>query len=161
MTRLRMTHSWLLGPCLSCSSTRSFKKCVGFTLVEVLVALGIFAVLSTGYLIVTGSSIRGLGQLQDKIFALWIAEDVVTRMRTFDADTTGNFREQKVEFLERSWIVSFKKEVTDVKSLSRVTLSVALADESNYPLTNLETYFYEGPFVPQNAQQDCTERVQR
>jgi general secretion pathway protein I len=140
---------------------KGFKVALGFTLVEVLVALGIFAVLSTGYLIVTGDSIRGLGQLQDKIFALWIAEDTVTRMRTFDANATGNFREQKVEFLERSWIVSFKKEATEVKSLSRVTLSVALAEDSEYPLSNLETYFYEGPFVPQNVQQDPAQGSQQ
>lgn len=131
----------------------TFKKTAGFTLVEVLVALGIFAMLSTGYLIVTGDSVRGLGLIQDKMFALWVAEDTVARLRTFEADSTNKFREQEVEFLDRSWVVSFDKESTEVKSLSRVTLSVALAEDSQFSLANLETYFYEGPFVPQTSGQ--------
>lgn len=130
---------------------RVFKKSVGFTLVEVLVALGIFAMLSTGYLVVTGDAVRGLGQIQDKIFALWIAEDIMVRLRTYEADQhRRQFSSQDIEFLDRSWVVRFKTEATEVQSLMRVTLNVSLLDNPEDSLAQLETYFYDGPFVPQN-----------
>lgn len=117
----------------------------GFTLVEVLVALGIFALLSSGYLIATSQAINGLGRLQDKIFALWIAEDTVTQLRTIDASRAESLSENTVTFLEREWRVSFKAEATDVESLRRVTIYVAAESEPETPLATLESYFHNEP----------------
>lgn len=122
------------------SMHRPFKRLSGFTLVEVLVALGIFAVLSTGYLIASGNSVRGVGRVQDKMIALWIAQDTATRLRTLDAEKAAPFVEQKVSFLEREWTVSFEQEETSVESLNRVTILVTQAGEDE-TFATLETYF--------------------
>lgn len=115
----------------------------GFTLVEVLVALGIFAMLAAGYLIASGEALRGLGRVQDKMIALWVAQDMVTQMRTLDAEKQDPFVEQKVTFLERDWVVSFEQQETNIEFLQRVTLFVASSQEGEDPetLATLETYF--------------------
>ena len=109
----------------------------GFTLVEVLVALGIFAVLATGYLISAGDAVRGLGLIQDKMMASWVAQDTITKLRTLDADKSDRFRDQTMEAMGRDWSVSFETKATEVESMSRVIISVGI-DE---PLVSLETYF--------------------
>lgn len=118
----------------------SSKRGTGFTLVEVLVALGIFAILSTGYLIASGDAVRGVGRVQDKMIALWVAEDAITKLRTLDAEKAKPFVEQKITFLERDWTVSFEQEETSEETLSRVQVFVTQTDESE-ALATLETYF--------------------
>ncbi len=134
-------------------SNRAFKlgratQSRGFTLVEVLVALGIFAVLATGYLIVAANTARGIGRLQEKVFALWIAEDAVTRLRTFESDKVKALKTERVEYLGQEWQITFKTQKTDVKSLNRITLYVALRSDPDNSIASLETYFAEDTFIP-------------
>jgi len=122
-------------------SRATLRTKAGFTLVEVLVALGIFAVLSSGYLIATSEAVRGLGRLQDKVFALWIAQDTVTRMRSIESEQADSLTAQTVTFLDREWQISFNAEATDNARMRRVTIFVATDDDPESQLATLETYF--------------------
>ena len=120
----------------------------GFTLVEVLVALGIFAVLASGYLIVAADTARGLSRLQEKTLAQWMAEDAFTRARTYESSSSNRFKSQRVEFAGVEWQLKFKTEKTDVSSMNRVTVSVAMASDTDNSIASLEAYFSDGTFVP-------------
>jgi len=117
----------------------------GFTLVEVLVALGIFAVLSTGYLIATADAVRGLGRVQQKMQALWLAQDTLVEFRTLKRQDKSRFESNKVEFADQDWVLSFDQQDTEVKFLTRVTVRVATEASPKNTVVSLEGYFYEVP----------------
>ena len=53
----------------------------GFTLVEVMVALAVFAIVSVALVGNSMSTLRQAGIIQDRTLATWLAEDEITKLR--------------------------------------------------------------------------------
>lgn len=58
-------------------TVRFISKSFGFTLIEILIALVILAVAFTAIIAATSNSARGTNQLQEKIVAHWVAQNVL------------------------------------------------------------------------------------
>lgn len=97
----------------------------GFTLLEVLVALAIFATVAGSVLTASSRSLRIAAQLEAKSMAGWIADNRIAELQ-LQRPTPGEGREDKVlEFGGRSWETHSEIEATSDKGLRRVTVWVA------------------------------------
>lgn len=100
----------------------------GFTLLEVLVALSVFAVLAAA---VTTASQHVLEQsqgLRDRLFASWIADNHLAELR-LHAPAAAQRRTLEVRFDERGWwLVEARRPLADAP-LVEVNVSVGLAPD--------------------------------
>lgn len=101
----------------------------GFTLLEVLVALAIFATVASVVLTASSRSLQVAEQLELKAMAGWLADNRVTELQ-LASPTPGAGREDKsLEFGGRRWETHSEIEATSNKGLRRVTVWVAARPE--------------------------------
>ena len=110
----------------------------GFTLLEVLVALAIFAVSALVLLQQSGRSARQLYTLESRTLADWIAENELARLRLqANLPATGEKRSE-IRFGSRDWILLTDVESTTRDDLRRVSVRVfepTNADQHVFELT--------------------------
>ncbi len=97
----------------------------GFSLVELLVALTVLAVVSVTVFARGGDTLAQLHGLEQRTLARWVAENEVARLR-LDREGTlraGN-RSVRVDVGERSWRVETALRGTDYDGLWQVTVEV-------------------------------------
>lgn len=101
----------------------------GFTLLEVLVALAIFATVAASVLAASSRSLIVAQQLEVKTFAGWIADNRMIELQ-LKGPTPGEGREDKrLEYGSREWEVQTEISATSDKGMRRVTVWVALKAE--------------------------------
>ena len=104
------------------------KRVSGFTLIEVMVALVVFSVVSVALVKNTTTSLRQSGMIEDRTIAWWLAENEMTSLRMLprsDADypNSGTSREV-VEMNDTSWDVETTVETTENDDVRRIVISV-------------------------------------
>ncbi len=104
----------------------------GFTLIEVMIALTVFAVVSVALVRNTMSSLSQAAGIRDKTVAMWIAENELTRLRlqprsedNFPSAGTGR---DYVEMSGVAWEVEVEIETTENDFIRRATVSVLKED---------------------------------
>ncbi|WP_324733992.1 type II secretion system minor pseudopilin GspI [Pseudomonas paeninsulae] len=101
------------------------KQCRGFTLLEVLIALAIFAVVAASVLTASARSLQVAARLEDKTLAMWIADNRLTELQLAKTPA-GDGRDQgEQEFAGRRWQWQSEIQATSEPSMRRVTLWVA------------------------------------
>ena len=100
----------------------------GFTLVEVMVALVVFAVVSVALVRNTTLSVRQAGMIQDKTIAWWLAENRMTSLRMLerrDANFPSVGVSRKVVATgDVRWEVETDIEATENEFVRRVVINV-------------------------------------
>lgn len=100
----------------------------GFTLLEVLVALAIFAVVAAAM----GSAMQHMlgqtWQLEGRLLANWLADNHLARLRLQPTPGAGE-RQFEVDFAERRWVVEERRRVLPGEHLLQIELSVHQAGE--------------------------------
>lgn len=124
---------------MNLSQTMTSNK--GFTLIEVLIALAIFAVAIASLSGAMRNNISNSNYLQDKTFAHWIATNKMVEIQQSGVYPPIADRSDKVEFAGREWVVRTKVEKTS-DFVRRVTVSVGAEgeDDVNY-FSFLEGFF--------------------
>ncbi|WP_028241688.1 type II secretion system minor pseudopilin GspI [Stutzerimonas azotifigens] len=97
----------------------------GFTLLEVLIALAIFAVVSATVLTATGRSLNNAARLEEVTLAGWIADNRLTELQVAPGPPATGRQEQALEYAGRRWQLLTQVESTTDASLLRVTVWVA------------------------------------
>lgn len=106
----------------------------GFTLVEIMVALAIFAVVSSALIKNVGMAARQSGVLQERTIAYWVAENHLSRLRLRahgeepEFPSVGSDR-QTVTMANRQWILRVDVEATENELVRRIEVNV-LSDQS-------------------------------
>lgn len=101
----------------------------GFTLLEVLVALAIFATVAASVLATSSRSLVVAQQVEVKTLAGWIADNRMIELQ-LKVPTQGEGREDKrLEYGGREWDIHSEISPTSDKGMRRVTVWVALKAE--------------------------------
>ena len=97
----------------------------GFTLMEMLVALAILAVLATTLVTQSGNFSAQLFRLEDKTVALWVAQNALDEARLEErAAEAQKPVEVEVEMAGRTWLVSRSITPTERAGFSRIEVGV-------------------------------------
>lgn len=98
----------------------------GFSLVELLVALTVLAVVSVTVFARGGDTLAQLDGLEQRTLARWVAENEVARLRLDrEAALRAGSRSARVDVGERSWRVETTLRATDLDGLWQVTVEVS------------------------------------
>jgi len=121
----------------------------GFTLVEVLVALAIFAVSVTALTGTFQGNVNNAARLKDKTMATWVAQNKLAELRARYISPPyipATKKSDNVEFAGRKWVVQTigvnRKKINGVK----ITIEVRADndDEDQGALAMIETVFQAG-----------------
>ena len=121
-------------------------KQAGFTLLEVMIALTVFALIAISVSQATSVAVDNQIHLEQKLLACWIAENETTIMRSegWDSIKKGS---KELEYANQKWLI--KKAVKDKKSFSgipipldirEVEISVSLEESPESPLFTLTSF---------------------
>ncbi|PTQ73754.1 type II secretion system minor pseudopilin GspI [Pseudomonas sp. GV071] len=105
------------------------KRLGGFTLLEVLVALAIFALVAASVLGVSARSLQTAARLEDKTLAMWIADNQLSEMQLAPSPPGDGDQQGQVDFANRQWQWQSTVENTSEPTMRRVTVWVAGRDE--------------------------------
>ena len=99
----------------------------GFTLVEVLVALGVLALVMPALLLVLRQRADSVAYLRDQTMSQWVAANRLAELRLYglDNDETSGLS----EMAGRSWRWQVKRQDTGVDGFLRIDISVRIEHE--------------------------------
>jgi general secretion pathway protein I len=101
------------------------KHCRGFTLLEVLVALAIFALVAASVLTASARSLQTAARLEEKTLAMWIADNHLTELQLAETPASAGHDQGELEFAGRRWQWQSEIQSTSEPSMRRITLWVA------------------------------------
>lgn len=106
----------------------SFGMCktgaLGFTLVEVMVALFVVAVALPALMFQLGTQLDSTAILRDKTLATWVAQDQLSMQKLEAAADATSEQQGERELAGREWLWLLTTEATPVPGMVRQTLSV-------------------------------------
>lgn len=97
----------------------------GFTLLEVMVALGIFAVVAASVLVASARSVSTASALEDKTLASWLADNHLTTLQLASQPPSAGEVTGQSHFAGRQWYWLQQTQITSEPTMRRVTLWVA------------------------------------
>ena len=99
---------------------------IGFTLIEVLLALSVIAIALTALLRVSQQNVSAEIHLKDKLIASWIADDALTQIKlkmvTLSTVQDSTFTK---EIFHSTWYWRAHVSKTPIKNLDKVVISVS------------------------------------
>lgn len=115
-------------------------KHAGMTLLEVMVALLIFALTGSAILKAAGDHLNNVGQVEAITFANWVASN---RLNQLQLDTTWppkNNLKGDMEMADRTWYWQQRVIKTNDDDLRSVTINVGLKDDYSDSVTSVTTF---------------------
>ena len=115
---------------------RFLRRCCGFTLVEVLVALAVLAVALVALVAAGGQRADNVGHLQSRTLATWIADDRLTELRVNGDWPDAGTSEGEREMAGRTWHLETVVEETPEERVRRIEVAVR-PDADSEPVARL------------------------
>lgn len=113
----------------------------GLTLLEVLVALAIFAITGSAILKAVGDNLSSVGQLETITIANWVANNQLTKIQLEEPWPIKNNQKGSVEMANRTWFWQQSVVSTNDDDLKSVTISVGLDETFNDTETSVTSFF--------------------
>lgn len=118
-------------------------KHLGFTLVEVMVALSIIAIGLAAVLSTVASTTVNSAYLRDKTFAHWVAQNQLAEVELTDVKPKFGFTDGNEKLAGMTWYWTRKVDKTEDPDTSRVEITVrADKDKSAQNLATLVSLMY-------------------
>lgn len=112
----------------------------GLTLLEVMVALLIFAVTGSAILKASGDHLSGVRMIQDMTFATWVANNRLTALQLEKTWPPKNNAKGSQEMAGSTWYWSQRVEKTVDEDLMLVEVSVGTEADSKNSVTSVSTF---------------------
>lgn len=112
----------------------------GFTLIEVMLAMAVFAIAGVALLGVADNNYRHISHLEEKMFANWVASNQLVEVSLEKTWPPKNNRKGKVEMAGRTWYWQQKVIKTANKELRAVNMQVRLNEDDELVSASLMTY---------------------
>lgn len=109
------------------------RRCRGFTLLEVMVALAIFATVAAAVLGAASRTLHNAGRLADLSLAGWIADNRLTELQLARPAPGPGRDTRSLDYAGRTWEVESAIETSDDPDILRATVWVALPAEDGTP----------------------------
>ncbi|NMP17006.1 type II secretion system minor pseudopilin GspI [Thalassotalea sp. Y01] len=114
-------------------------KANGFTLIEVLLALTVFALAGTAVMNVAATSLNGTANLEVKSIATWVASNQLVEAN-LQQQWPPKKKNGKEEMAGHEWHWQSIIQETEDKNMRAITIEVRESEDDKYPLASLVTY---------------------
>ncbi|WP_371375873.1 type II secretion system minor pseudopilin GspI [Thalassotalea aquiviva] len=111
----------------------------GFTLLEVMLALAIFALAGMALTKSVNSTLMGTNHIEDVSIAQWIAANKLVDA-TLDQTWPPKKASGRVEMANREWFFHKIVKETEDKNLRAITIEVRFDEKDKHEITSLVTY---------------------
>ncbi|ALO36082.1 type II secretion system protein GspI [Colwellia sp. MT41] len=112
----------------------------GFTLLEVMLAMAVFAISGVALLGVADNNYRHISHLEEQMFAQWVASNQLVAVSLDKTWPPRNNRKGKVEMAGRTWHWQQKVINTTNKELRAIVMEVRLNEDDELVTASLMTY---------------------
>lgn len=111
----------------------------GFTLIEVIVALGIIATAMAAVMMTVSANVQNATGLKERTFAHWVAVNKMNELLIENQTEWPAIKktEGSVLMAEHEWFWEQEVEKTEVESIRRVHIRVRVNEEDEFPMTTL------------------------
>lgn len=115
-------------------------KQAGLTLLEVMVALLIFALTGSAMIKAASDHIRSVGMIEEITFATWVANNRLTELQLESRWPPRNNHKGSQEMAGRTWYWQQLVTETNDKGLRAVEVSVSLQEGNQQNITSVSTF---------------------
>ncbi|NQY48582.1 MAG: type II secretion system minor pseudopilin GspI [Colwellia sp.] len=115
-------------------------KQTGFTLLEVMLAMAVFAIAGVALLGVADNNYRHISHLEEQMFANWVASNQLVAVSLDKTWPPKNNRKGKVEMAGRTWYWQQKVIKTDNKELRSIIMEVRLNEDDELVTASLMAF---------------------
>ena len=112
----------------------------GFTLIEVMLAMAVFAIAGVALLGVADNNYRHISLLEEKMLANWVASNQLVELSLATTWPPKNNRKGNVDMAGRTWYWQQKVVKTDNDLLRQVTMEVRVNEDDELVSASLATY---------------------
>ncbi|GGW90751.1 type II secretion system protein GspI [Alteromonas halophila] len=109
------------------------------TLLEVMVALAIFALTGSAILKAAGDHLSSVGQVEEITFANWVASNRMSQLQR-ERQWPPKKKRGSMEMADRTWYWQQEVSKTNDDELRSVTVIVGLDEQYNSSLTSVTTF---------------------
>ena len=117
------------------------RRTAGFTLLEVMIALAVFAVVSAALVRNAAVAVRQTTIIEERSLGIWVAENQLSQMR-IQARSDENYpalgtNRYAVNLADRDWEVVVKIAATENADIRRVEVAVSAAQQPDQVVADL------------------------
>ena len=112
----------------------------GMTLLEVMVALFIFAVTGTAIMKSASDHLIGVGQIEEITFATWVANNRLTQLHVKNAWPVMDKQKGEQQMAGRTWYWQQRVIKTNDNEMVQVEVAVGLDEEFQATITSASTF---------------------
>jgi general secretion pathway protein I len=116
------------------------KKSLGFTLIEVMLAMAVFSIAGIALLSAATNNARNIGYLENKMFANWVAANQLVTNNLVAKWPPKNNVKGDVELAGRVWFWQQKVIKTTDKGMRAIVMEIRLKANDELPISSLTTY---------------------
>jgi len=115
-------------------------KAKGFTLIEVMLAMAVFAIAGVALLSAANNNFRHINHLEDKMFAGWLASNQLVSVTLDKTWPPKNNLKGDVELGGRKWFWLQRVVKTTDKNMRAVVVEIRLDEDDELAVSSLMTY---------------------
>lgn len=118
------------------------KKSVGMTLLEVMIALVIFALTSTAVMNVIYNTMHGLSGMEESYFGQMVADNVLSQLKLAKIWPSNSWVTDKQELAGKTWYYRYRGQNTQDANFRSLEVEVFITSKVNTdtPVAYLRTY---------------------